>query len=440
MSALDLIEVGPRRGLKIAARSARPDGSSVLRITLDSPPPRGAFAARGLSILQLSLADSKGIDLRSFDLLYSDAGRLIAVFPVLPKTLLDETPQTREIWERIVPRYFDLSPYQLAIPRLDDQRGVEKWAAFAAGFKRDQAAIAAFIAEHFDRMTAVYPDFQKEEFPYRLHEIDVSTGKWDVHGFSPLVFDAARSSDAFVCDEEPDAFLRRLQEPRSKKRLAIIPNFPTVYALGTLSPDELEYLRQAYTKFDLGPTSKILVVGPGTGVDAWIASLRTQQPVTVIGINPLEVANTKATAKISGFKLRALVGDNIADEAGNPWFPDERFDAVFWNMPAYWPKPQEEHRTPLAQSWDGDVGGAILKRLAKNLPKILVRDGHVLLWNFASYEKGPDGVNEVAEILKLAGTPTPVFDVQDHSFPKRAGNKKEWYKGHLYILSHVRAH
>ena len=436
MSALDLLDVAPRKGLSIGSEQRRPDGSRVVRIALDSSPPREAFAARGLDILQLELANSAAVDLRRLDLLYAADRRLIAVFPVFPQEIIEQEPQTLEKWKALAPKYFDLSPYEFDIPRLDDPHGAEKWKAFAAEYERDQAIIAAFLAERFKLVSDVYPYFLKNELPYRLHELDAKTGKWDVHGFSPLVFADHRSSGPLVSDEEPADFLRMFRAPAAGKHFAVIPNFPTVYALANLTPDELEYLRQTYKGFDLGSDSKILVVGPGTGVDAWIASLRTRRPISVIGINPLEIANTEATAKIAGFEVRAIIGDNVAGEDGRPRFPGERFDAVFWNMPGYWPAPTPNQRSPLTHFWDGDVGGSVLKRLAKALPGILERDGRVLLWNLASYANGR---NEVSEILGLAGTQTAVFDVQDQRFVKRSREPKEWYKGHLYILSRARA-
>lgn len=126
-------------------------------------------------------------------------------------------------------------------------------------------------------------------------------------------------------------------------------------------------------------------VGPGTGVDTWIASFRTKRPIVVIGINPLEVANTKATARISGFEVRAIVGDNVADEKGN-----------------------------------------------SRLSGLLKPGGKALLWNIASFV---DGKDIIAEILETADTKRKVLDVEVELFAKRRQPKPVYYNERLYTVS-----
>ena len=143
-----------------------------------------------------------------------------------------------------------------------------------------------------------------------------------------------------------------------------------------IPPDELEYLRGVYKRFDLPADADILVVGPGTGVDAWIASLRTRRPIRAIGINPLEAANTRAAARIAGFQVRALVGDNAADA-----------------------------------------------------------EGRSLLWNHAPLIEGR---NMVAAALESAGTGGKVFDLKVERFLKRSRQPQEWYRGCLYTVAPLR--
>ena len=436
LGALDLLKVSPREGLAVGEKAARPDGSSVVRITLGTKPVAAPFSARGLGILQVEMANINIVSLQSFDLLYNGGGRLIAVFPVFPGEVLDKEPQTPEKWEKIQPKYFDLSPYYMEVPRSGSPGELEKWRAFASGHKKDGELIASFVEERFKPLTAAYPAFRVRRLPYRLHEIDIATGEWAAYEFSPLVFSQAPDTGTILSDIEPGEFIRLFGQSKPDKRRTVIPTFPSVYALVTLSPDETTYLRYVSTKFDLGPESKLLVVGPGTGVDTWIASFRSSEPVRVVGINPLEVANTVATAKIAGFKVNAIVGDNVADEKGNLRFPGEKFDAVFWSMPAVWPEGfPEGHAPSLSDYWDGDVGSFVLARLAKALPSMLKPDGRALLWNSAPYA---DGKNMVAETLKFAGTKEKVFDVEDERFLKRKLPKEEWFKCHLYILSRAR--
>jgi len=435
LSALDLLDVAPREGLLVEPKAARPDASYAVRIKLDSKASPAPFSARGLHILQVELANINTLRLQRFDLLYNGKGRPIAVFPVFPDGVA-KSGMTSEEWERLHPRFFDLSPYYIEVPRSDDPALLEKWTTFAEDYKKDQEAIMAFLDERYPQVIAGYPPFRETHLPYRLHEVDDSTGKWAAHEFSPMVFDRLLSTESIVSDMEPAEFLRLVATHTPGQRRTVIPKFPTVYVLRTMTPDELEYLRQVSKKFALGRDPDILVVGPGSGVDTWIASSRTSKPVVVIGINPLEVANTKATAKIAGFKVRAFVGDNVADENGNSRLPGELFDAVFWGMPAVWPEGFPENHAPsLSDFWDGDVGASVLKRLAQALPGLLKPDGHALLWNIPAYV---DGRDMVAEILERAGTEKKVFDVSVERFAKRVRPKKVWYEGQLYTLSRAR--
>lgn len=433
LEALDLLQVAPRDGLRVGPQEPRADGASVTRITLDAKAPADPFSARGLSILQVEMANIKVVSLQSFDLLRNARGRIIAVFPVFPDGAAGQDPKK---WEELQPKFFDLSPYYVEVRRSGDPEELERWTAFAPGFKKDQAAIQAFAEERHGALIAAYPNFLANRPPFRLHEVDAESGKWFSHDFSPMVFSPSPVIGPSIGDMEPADFLKFFKETPPNRRRTVIPTFPTVYALYTFTPAELEYLRLASKKFDLPDDAKILVVGPGTGVDTWIASLRTKQPVVAIGINPLEVANTKAAARIAGFEVRALVGDNVADEKGDPRLPGERFDAVFWSMPAVWPEGfPEKHAPSLSDVWDGDVGAMVLKRFARALPGLLKPDGHALLWNIPSMV---DGRDIVADILETADTGKKVFDVEVQRFPKRVRPKPEWHKDQLYTLSRAR--
>ncbi len=430
LGALDLLDIRPREGLRVGGPADRPDGSRVLRLTLDAEPPAEMFAARGLEILQVELANTRLIRLHSFDLLYAGGDRLIAVFPVFPETPL---PRSREDWEAIRPKFFDISPYHFEVPGDSDTARTAKWRAFAEVYREDQALIGAFLKERFQALGEAYPEFLHPPFPYRLHELDAESGAWDTNDFSPLAFAKDPPKDRILGSLETGAFLRLFEEPAPGKHRVVIPTFPTVYALANLTPDELAYLQGVYKEFDLSPEADILVIGPGTGVDTWIASLRTRRPIHVIGINPLEVANTRATAKIAGFAVRALVGDNAADEENRPRFPEERFDAVFWSMPAVWDSPPPGPSRPsFTGFWDGDIGGGVLKRLAKALPVLLKPEGRSLLWNYAPLVEGR---NIVAAALESAGTDGKVFDLRVERFLKRSRPPQEWYRGALYTVT-----
>ncbi|OGR58107.1 MAG: hypothetical protein A2X36_12800 [Elusimicrobia bacterium GWA2_69_24] len=430
LSALDLLEVSARDGLRVGPPQPRSDGSHIVRITLDEGPCPDMISARGLNILPVEMGNTKVFCLRSFDLLYNGQDRLIAVFPVFPETA---KPRSREEWVALQPKYFDLSPYYMEVPGSQDPSWSAEWRAFAALHEGDQKRIDAFLRESHRSLSEAFPEFLRPAFPYRFHELDALTGDWTVEDFSPLVFLDTPPAGRILTSMEPGDFLRKFdREPAGKHRL-IIPTFPTVYALANMTPDELEYLRGVYKRFQLGPNAKILVVGPGTGVDTWIASFRTKQPIRVIGINPLEVANTRVTAKLAGLEVRTLVGDNVADERGEPRFPGERFDAVFWSMPAVWDAPPPGPNPPsFTDFWDGDIGGGILERLAKALPKLLEPGGVAFLWNYAPMM---DGRNMVAATLETAGTGRKVFDVKVEKFVKRSRPPQEWFKGQLYTVT-----
>lgn len=430
LEALDLLNVAPRKGLTVGPKASRPDGSHSVRVELSAKAVSEPFQARGLGILQVELANTKILSLQRFDLLYNSDGRLIAVFPVFPE-------KVKATWAQIQPKFFDLSPYYIDVPRSGDPAEFERWTAFARGFAKDQESIKAFQKERYRALLDAHPNFSVNRIPYRLHEIDPVTGSWSAREFSPFVFlGGPPPEDAIISDMEPAEFLELFKKPKPGRRRTVIPTFPTVYALYNMTPAELEYLRQVSKKFELKPDADILVVGPGTGVDTWIASLRTSRPVVTIGINPLEVANTKATAKIAGFEVRAVVGDNVADEKGNSRLPGERFDAVFWSMPAVWPEGfPEGHAPSLADFWDGDVGAFVLKRFARALPGLLKPGGKALLWNIASFV---DGKDIVAEVLETADTKRKVLDVEVELFAKRTRPKPVYYNERLYTVSRAR--
>lgn len=436
LGALDLLQVVPREGLLVRPKISRPDGSYVVPIELDSISPPEPFSARGLNILQVEMANIKLLCLRRFDLLYNGGGRLIAVFPSFPEEVAAQASKFPKKWEELQPKYFDLSPFYLDIAPPGAALDPERWAAYAPAYEKDQAAIRTFVQERFRTLVDAYPKFVPYRLPYRLHEVDAKTGRWNSYEFSPAVFGSNPATGTILSSTEPGELLGLFKKPAPGKRRAVIPTFPTVYALYSMTPAEMAYLRQVSTKFDLSPDSGILVVGPGTGVDTWIASLRTRKPVVAIGINPLEVANTRAAARIAGFEVRAIVGDNVADEKGNSRLPGESFDAVFWSMPAVWPEGfPEGHAPSLTDFWDGDVGAVVLKRFARALPGLLKPDGHALLWNVASFV---DGRDIVAEILETADTGGKVLTVEVELFKRRSRPAPEWYKDRLYTVSRPR--
>ncbi|MEV0845457.1 methyltransferase [Streptomyces sp. NPDC049954] len=73
-----------------------------------------------------------------------------------------------------------------------------------------------------------------------------------------------------------------------------------------------------------------LEVGCGTGVVAVTAALAGCAHVTALDINPKAVANTRANARRHGVGDRVRV---LHSDLYGALGPDDRFDAVFWNVP-----------------------------------------------------------------------------------------------------------
>ncbi len=160
--------------------------------------------------------------------------------------------------------------------------------------------------------------------------------------------------------------LRELVSTSDKE--LVLPVFPTVYKPNNV--DRLYY--QSLLESGIACGDKVLVVGTGSGCDAWVAWLKSQSLVYVIDINPMAIANTKATARLGGFEVRALLGDiREAD------LPDDfqEFDFVLWNMPFL-------NSGDRANFHDGD-DGRILKGFLTLLPSLLKQGGQAILLNTA---------------------------------------------------------
>jgi methylase of polypeptide subunit release factors len=144
--------------------------------------------------------------------------------------------------------------------------------------------------------------------------------------------------------------------------------FPTVYAPNNV--DRLYY--QTLLESDIERGDKVLVVGTGSGSDAWVAWLKSQSLVYVIDINPMVIANTRATARLGRFQVRALLGDVCEVDLPED-FRD--FDFVLWNMPFLNVGDRDNFH-------DGD-DGRILKSFLTLVPSLLKQDGHAIILNTA---------------------------------------------------------
>lgn len=162
----------------------------------------------------------------------------------------------------------------------------------------------------------------------------------------------------------------RLTQPPAPLHELFTPIFPTVFR--PTMADKLYY--DAILESDIAPGDKVLVIGPGSGADAWVAFLKSQSTIYAVDINPMAIVNTRTTALIAGFEVRAVTG-NVNEAELPPDFGD--FDYVLWNMPFYWSDDN------VLGDWnyhDGD-DGTILTRFLERLPVLLKPDGQAIVLN-----------------------------------------------------------
>lgn len=155
----------------------------------------------------------------------------------------------------------------------------------------------------------------------------------------------------------------------------VIPLFPTVYAPDM--DDALYY--NTILASDIKQGDKVLVIGTGSGSDAWVAWLKSQSLVYVVEANPMAIANAKTTARLGNFQIKPILGDiRVVD------LPEDfsNFDFVLWNMPFF----SEKATIDDANFHDGD-DGSILKCFLKLLPSLLKRDGQAIILNTADSSK-----------------------------------------------------
>ena len=175
--------------------------------------------------------------------------------------------------------------------------------------------------------------------------------------------------------QDLDDRLGRLNTPSKE---IVIPIFPSVY--GPQIGDKLYYDAILESRIEQG--DKVLVIGTGSGADAWVAWTKTRSLVYVVEINPMAVVNAKITARLGDFQIKPIAGDirdvKLPDDFGD-------FDLVLWNMP-YVETGARIEKLADRGFHDGD-DGSILKSFLALLPSLLKKDGKAIVLNSAAAEE-----------------------------------------------------
>ena len=358
--------------------------------------------AEGVELLKKELLDLEGFELKTVELLYNPQGRLIAVFPMLSQKMIDKHKDLSYRAESI--HYLNLAYYYFELPQINDLDWVKKWQDIAEELKKDMLAINIYKeqvqANNIFKKQDGYDLWQinSGESPYVFAQLDKKSGKFEARE----ILEASEGEFKLRLDLLPS-------KASEDKFQLVVPVLPTVYSPGYHFGKDKDYYNLLSQKFNLEKGQNVLVVGPGVGLEAWIAANKTKSKVYAIGINPFEIANLKLTAQLAGFEVEAIAGDNIISEEAGPRFADQRFDRVIWNMPVYRPTSDEIFKPSGVQLYrfhDGDYRGLILKRFARGLTQVLAASGRAILWN-ERHLKYPENMDSspdvVAEILKTAG-------------------------------------
>jgi hypothetical protein len=336
----------------------------------------------GLNLLAREMVNGDADAIEYMDLVY-DSDRLLAVLPVITKTDGNRfTDQT--LYLNLIPYLYSMSDI-----RMDED-------------------ILASLVERNDQFLA----WLSQRYPYGAPKNLLSTSDKRLR---PFVMAHFENDDGDVVTyplglKEAAESLHNPDHPfYDDVDYFMFPILPTVYppTEGRFESDAFYY--KAVSKFVDGPTT---VLGPGSGFDAWIAGLVSGQPVTAIGLNPLEVANTHVTLSSGSIDHRVEAGRGLRNDEGQ-WLVDfGRVDWIIWNMPdsseglnAYDPQRR------LSDFWDNDASSETLKRFSYELSDYLNhtenRHTRALVWNGRLYR--PD----VHNMLRSAGRTSQFTDPQE---------------------------
>jgi hypothetical protein len=352
LATLDLTDLSniPRARV-ISEKPLSPAEFKVVRIRVTEPA-ASINEARGIQMLPFIFNAG-----HEFDLIVNAQGQLIHIVPVV-----------RRVEEEQWLHYIDLSSYYISINALQNRYQQEAWGSLAEREKLGQSVITVYQEKNYPNVRWFFPLMNYK--PFRLVSINHRRKRIDIEGFTAEEAKNILSGKPVGTD------------------WVIIPIYPTVYPFHAGESEDTDSQYWHTLLFDrnvkLKQGHRALVTGPGSGLDTWLTWTRTQRRVTVIGINPLEIANTRLTARIAGIDLEAIIGDNIVTEDGELRL-DQTFDRVFWNMPQI---SFIDHLRPELSSdpnyetlWDGFNGIDALIKFAQGLPFVLSRKGRAMVWN-----------------------------------------------------------
>lgn len=184
--------------------------------------------------------------------------------------------------------------------------------------------------------------------------------------------EASRKDGWYAADGWSKNSLNGLIDRYVHKKGLIIPIFPTVYSPGSSYQCDLTYYNYILKESGIKKNDKVLVLGSGSGSDSWVAWLRAQSLVYAVDINPLAVANTKATAQIGVFPVKVIEGDIRTME-----FPKDfsNFDYILSNLPFV-----QKCDYAGDKYYDCD-NGKIFEKFLALLPRLLKKGGKAIFYN-----------------------------------------------------------
>ncbi len=362
VEVLDLKDIAKHPGIEILSVSTGKDYHVMSIRVPERLNPRAIPS--GLEILQNEMGN-----IREFDLVSGMDGRLLAVFPA--PSSIDQIGMFKGK-DKNIP-YFDLTPFYFRAPAVRAESMASQWSEFYTRMMAEQKILTHYkdarLALRAARTFAI--NSEKEQDPHAyigVHALRGGKLEWYAQqGY--MGRNLLSSLQAFNHVAE-----------------TVLAVFPTVYSPAQTNhmAADSDYYINVFDKLGLSKGMDVLVVGPGSGTDTWLVAQKTQNTVHAAGLNPLEVANVRANANSAGFKVKAVVSNNIMDAHGKTIFPETKFDRIVWNMPNFIPE-QARSSIPkelrLSDHWDLDIGGDIYRRFLAALPKMLKPDGYALIWN-----------------------------------------------------------